>query len=148
VAGVDFEAPVAQSHSADSTEFANLFQAGADAAGEDTPSRRAFSMLAGVTGMLFKPQESNEPFGAMAAFADGRRSAVPSDFRGPLVEVLAEMAARAKHPVLRARLADTCWLLDRKQARSRRRRPWPTWKSSKRLISENSNFASTTAAEP
>ena len=25
------------------------------------------------------------------------------------------MAARARHPVLRARLADTCWLLDRKK---------------------------------
>jgi len=26
------------------------------------------------------------------------------------------MAARAKYPVLRARLADVCWLLDRKRA--------------------------------
>jgi hypothetical protein len=51
----------------------------------------------------------------MAVFADGRRSAVLSDFRGEATEVLAEMAALAKHPVLRARLADTSWLLDRKK---------------------------------
>src|SRR5215470_3401236 len=59
-------------------------------------------MLAAVTGMLFKPQEPNEPFGAMAIFADGRRSALPADFRGPLVDVLADMAVRSKHPVPRA----------------------------------------------
>jgi hypothetical protein len=59
----------------------------------------------------------NEPFGAMAVFADGHRTAMPADFRGPPIDVLAEMAERAKHPVLRARLADTCWMLDRKRGR-------------------------------
>jgi hypothetical protein len=120
LADLDFEAPVRESQSADSTELGDLFRRAAGALGEngelpETPSARVFNMLAAVTGMLFKPQEPNEPFGAMAVFADGRRSAVLSDFRGQAVEVLAGMAARAKHPVLRARLADTCWLLDRKK---------------------------------
>ena len=39
-----------------------------------------------------------------------------SDFRGDSVAVLSEMAARAEHPVLRARLADVSWLLERKRA--------------------------------
>jgi hypothetical protein len=120
LADFDFEGPVAESQSADSTELGDLFRTAAGAVGEsgelpDTPAARVFNMLAAVTGMLFKPQEPNEPFGAMAIFADGRRSALPSDFRGSPIKVLAEMAERARHPVLRARLADTCWLLDRKK---------------------------------
>jgi hypothetical protein len=120
LADLDFEGPVRESQSADSTELGDLFRRAAGAVGEDrelpdTPSARVFNMLAAVAGMLFKSQEPNEPFGAMAVFADGRRSAVLSDFRGEATEVLAEMAALAKHPVLRARLADTSWLLDRKK---------------------------------
>jgi hypothetical protein len=118
LANLDFEAPIAGSQTADSTELSALFQKAGARVGEvgeppDTASARVFNMLAGVTGMLFKPQEPNEPFGAMAVFADGRRTAFASDFRGPPAAALAEMAARAKHPVLRARLADMCWLLDR-----------------------------------
>jgi hypothetical protein len=73
-------------------------------------------MLAAVMDMHLKAQEPNEPFGPMVVWADGRRSAAPGDFRGEPVDVLAQMAARAKHPVLRARFADVCWLLDRKRA--------------------------------
>lgn len=120
LADIDFEAPVRHSQSAGSAELGNLFRAAAGGMDEnggppDTPAKRVFQMLAAVTGMMFWPQDPNEPFGAMAIFADGRRTAIPADFRGPPVEVLADMAVLAKHPVLRARLADTCWLLDRKK---------------------------------
>jgi hypothetical protein len=122
LADLDFEAPAAESRSADSREVGELFRAAAAVYGEDgtspdAPAARIFSMLSAVMGMHFKPQEPNEPFGAMAIFADGRRTAMPADFRGPPIDVLAEMADRAKHPVLQARLADTCWLLDRKRGR-------------------------------
>jgi hypothetical protein len=118
--GLDFEAPVAKSQSADSTELSNLFWAVVGALGEngaspETPAARVFNMLGAVAGMRFKPRERDEPFGAMMISADGHRSAHPSDFRGPPAAVLADMAVRAKHPVLRARLADTCWFLDRKK---------------------------------
>jgi len=66
--------------------------------------------------MHFKPQQRNEPFGPMVVFADGRRSAIPSDFRGH-VDLLAAMAERATNPVLRARLSDVCWLLDQKRGK-------------------------------
>ena len=117
---LDFEAPVAESQSANSAELGDLFRAaagGPDHDAADTPASRIFGMLSAVMGMHFKPQEPNEPFGAMAVFADGRRSAMPADFRGSPIDVLAQMAERAKHPVLRARLADTSWLLDRKRGR-------------------------------
>lgn len=117
---LDFEAPIGASQSADSNEIGQLFRSAAESAATDgspeTRAARVFSMLAAVTGMHLKAQERNEPFGPMVVWAEGRRSAALSDFRGEPVEVLAQMAARAKHPVLRARLADVCWLLDRKRA--------------------------------
>jgi hypothetical protein len=116
----DFEAPIGASRSADSNELGQLFRTAAESAATDgspeTPAARVFSMLAAVTGMHLKAQEPNEPFGPMVVWAEGRRSAAPGDFRGAPVEVLSEMAARTKHPVLRARLADVSWLLDRKRA--------------------------------
>ena len=116
---LDFEAPIAGSHSADAAELGELYRAAAgdvhaDGAPE-TPALRVFAMLSAVLGMHFKPEQPNEPFGAMVVFADGRRSATPADFRGAPVDVLAEMAERAKHPALQARLADACWLIDRKR---------------------------------
>jgi hypothetical protein len=66
----------------------------------NTTATRVFTMLSAITGMYFKAGEPNEPFGPMVTFADGRRSAIPSDFREGHVDLLAEMAKRAKHPVL------------------------------------------------
>ena len=39
-----------------------------------------------------------------------------ADFRGSHVETLANMAERAKHRTLRARLADIAWLLERRRS--------------------------------
>lgn len=117
---VDFQAPIAGAKTADSQDLGGLYRAavgtGTDDAPPDTPASRVFSMLSAVTGMMLRSQQKNEPFSAMVAWADGRRSAVPSDFRGAPVEVLAAMAERANHPALRARLADVSWLLERKRS--------------------------------
>jgi len=53
----------------------------------------------------------------MLAMADGRRSAIPVDFRDGHIDLLADMAMRAANPVLRARLADVAWLLDRRRGK-------------------------------
>src|SRR3984885_4975902 len=117
---LDFEAPIDALESADSNELSQRFRTAAENAategGPERPAMRVFSMLAAVTGMHLKAQEPNEPFGPMVVSAEGHRSAAPGDFRGEPVAVLSEMAARAEHPVLRARLADVCWLLERKRA--------------------------------
>jgi hypothetical protein len=116
---LDFEAPIVGSQSADSDELGQQFRAAIDNAvldgSSETPAARVFSMLTSVMGMHLKAKEPNEPFGPMVAWADGRRSAAPVDFRGEPLDVLAQIATHAKHPVLRARLADVCWLLDRKR---------------------------------
>lgn len=120
LAELDFEEPIIGSQAADANELSQRFRTSAESAategGPETPAMRVFSMLAAVTGMHLKAQEPNEPFGPMVVWAEGHRTAAPGDFRGEPVEVLAQMAARAKHPVLQARLADVCWLLERKRA--------------------------------
>jgi hypothetical protein len=121
VAAVDFELPIAGLKTADCGSIYDKYREVADkgnnAQGElVTPEARVFNMLWAITSMHFKPNEPNEPFGPMMSFADGRRSAVPTDFRGEPLEVVAWMAERATNLVLRARLCDMCWLLDRKRA--------------------------------
>jgi hypothetical protein len=115
----DFEAPIRGSQAADSNELSDRFRTSAETAApeenHETPAARVFSMLAAVTGMHLKSQDANEPFGPMVVRPDGLGSAAPSDFRGEPIAVLAEMAARAEHPVLRARLGDVSWLLERKR---------------------------------
>ena len=115
----DFEEPITNSTAADADELGDLFRKAIDRPnGADeptnTPANRVSLMLSAIAGMHFKPDDRNEPFGPMAVWADGRRTAIPEDFR-ELVDVLAHMAERAKNPVLRARLSDLCWLLDRKR---------------------------------
>jgi hypothetical protein len=115
LAGLDCEVPIAASNSADSDVLGDLFRrASGD---DDMPSPRVFRMLSAACGMLLRPNEKNDPFGAMMIFADGRRSPVPSDFRGAPIEVLSSVAEKAKHPALRARLGDLCWFLDRKKGK-------------------------------
>ena len=119
--GLDFEQVIAGSTAADSQELGDLYRAasGADGPGEDgtnDPGRvRVWDFLWGVTGMYFKPEDTNEPFGPMLVLADGCRSAAPADFREH-ADVLQSLASAAENIVLRARLSDVAWLLDRKQA--------------------------------
>ena len=121
MAAVDFELPIAGLKTADCMGLHEPYRAAAqksdDAQGVlDTPETRVFNMLWALTSMHFKPNEPNEPFEPMMRLADGRRSAIPTDFRGAPLEVVAWMAERATNPVLRVRLCDTCWLLDPKRA--------------------------------
>jgi hypothetical protein len=119
--GLDIESPIRGSASANAGVLSDLYREAItkNASGQpdpDTAANRVFAMVSAVTGMHFKPQERNEPFGPMVAWGDGRRSAIPSDFRGPPVDILNAVADRATHPVLRARVADVVWLLDRKRS--------------------------------
>ena len=116
----DFEAPIAGSTSVATYELSERYRRAvqplkAEGPPPDTPEARLFMLLAAVTSMHLKAHERDEPFGAMVAFVDGSRSAIPADFRDGPVELLAEMASRSANPVLRARLADVSWLLDRRR---------------------------------
>jgi hypothetical protein len=114
---VDLDAPIAGCKEADSRAICELYRtaaAGVEAHPTEQSSARVYRMLAAAMQMHFKPSERFEPFGPMLVF-EGGRSAIPSDFRAQ-IETLAAAALRTKNPVVKARLADICWLLDRKRA--------------------------------
>ena len=85
--------------------------------GNNRPTVLVYRMIAALTEMYFKPESRNDPFGPMMVLADGRRSAVPSDFRG-VVDAVAAIATKTQSPLLAARLSDICWILERKRAQS------------------------------
>jgi hypothetical protein len=117
VASVAFEEPIAGSNTANSQALARLYQAavrGLPETADNRQRRSVFSMLEGVLSMHPKIDEPYDPYGPMMVMG-GRRSAIPSDFRGH-IDVLAEFARRATNPILRTRVSDVCWLLDRKRA--------------------------------
>ena len=116
--GLDFEGPIVGSTAADSGELADLYRSASqtqDGSAEGQRRARVWDLLSGVTGMYFKPGDGAEPFGPMLVLTDGRRSAIAADFRGHVV-MLQTMSRAASNVVLKARLSDLAWLLDRKQA--------------------------------
>lgn len=117
---VDFEVPIAGFSTADTWDLSEVYRSAAqslEAEGqtlETSAHLRLFAFLSAVTSMYLKSGDRAEPFGPRFAFSDGNRTAISDDFRGH-IDLLAELAIRATNPVLRARLADVCWLLDRKR---------------------------------
>jgi hypothetical protein len=114
---VDFEEPITGASSASCDELHDLYRKAAYSAAEVASSTEQFPLipifrlLEAVTSMYLKPQEQDEPYGPFMSSGD-RRTAIPSDFCGEPVKLLAEMANRATSAALRARLADVCWLLE------------------------------------
>jgi len=76
---------------------------------------RVYAMLAAVCSFHFRPSNYEEPFEPMMRLGD-RRSPAPTDFKGEPAKLLAGNINRISNPAVRARVADTVWLLDRKQA--------------------------------
>jgi hypothetical protein len=118
--GLDFDQVIAGSTAADSQELGDLYRIASRAAesggdGSNHPARtRAWDFISGAAGMYFKPEDPNEPFGPMLVLTDGSRSAAPADFRTH-VDLLQTLASATTNVVLRARLSDLSWLLDREQ---------------------------------
>jgi len=114
---LDFERPIAECNSAECRHLGTCYREAADLhekLGDEAsaPAARIFSMLSAITEFHFKPEDRNAPYGAMVEM-EGMRSAMPEDFRGSPVEIIAHAAERATNRVLRARLSDVCWLLER-----------------------------------
>jgi hypothetical protein len=84
-------------------------------ANKNHTAAKVFGLLSRVCGIHLKPEDRAEPWGPMAVF-DGRRSEIPSDFRGEQNASFLAIIDKIKNPGLRARLADIAWSNDRKTA--------------------------------
>ncbi|MGQ0582217.1 MAG: DUF4209 domain-containing protein [Reyranella sp.] len=117
IQATDLEAPIAGATASDANILSRLYLAAGIAAdeGNDPVKGRVYGMLAAATDMLFRPNHVNEPFKPMMIGIDGRRSPAATDFRGH-VDKLVSIAERMTNPVVRARLYDLSWLLERKRA--------------------------------
>ncbi|MET7242182.1 DUF4209 domain-containing protein [Methylobacterium sp. EM32] len=114
----DYEAPLSRSKNVGYYHIRNLYQNAkieAEANGNDVQAR-VYGLLCSICSFHFKPGDGGEPYGPMMTFDDGRRTLVPSDFRGDQAIVLGEIALMTKNPALRARLADIAWLCRRSDA--------------------------------
>jgi hypothetical protein len=90
-----------------------LSTAARDAIQAGQPSRgKVLWLLADAASMMLKPESVNEPFKPFAVM-QGRRSALPEDFKEIDIELFSHIAAEIDNVWLRARLADLVWLLRR-----------------------------------
>lgn len=113
----DLEAPLSDQQLADSYDISERYLRATNSATEagDATRSRVYSMLNGVSGMHFKPHEPMEPFGPMFVGPKGR-SAIIDDFRGKPSDILFKNLTRMKNPMLRARVADVVWIIDRSRS--------------------------------
>ena len=72
--------------------------------------RRVYFALIAICEFHFKPEERGEAYGPMMTLNDGRRTAVPDDFRGEQAAAFGEVLHGITHISLRTRLADVVWL--------------------------------------
>ncbi|MDP3409267.1 hypothetical protein [Bosea sp. (in: a-proteobacteria)] len=112
---VDVDQPLSESNSADYHEAATLYRGASErsSADQDHKSARIFAMLAAALDIRLTVGNPNDPYAPMAVFGD-RRSAIPTDFKGS-VDALSAIAGKATSAVVRSRLSDLCWHLERKR---------------------------------
>jgi hypothetical protein len=112
----EFEKPIAASTSADTFEMTDLFRVVRNAADQDTREHRVYSLLEAACSLHFDPGNPLEPFHPLCVWANGNRSAALEDFRGSeVVSLIAMIAERTGSVVLRARLSDIAWTLEKKR---------------------------------
>ncbi|SFG76835.1 hypothetical protein SAMN03159297_01216 [Pseudomonas sp. NFACC45] len=90
--------------------FLNASQA-AEACG-DKAAVRAYNVLAVICSYHFNPDRP-DTF-TPQQIMDRQRTLIPSDFVGEQQEILVKIVEKVDHPLLRARIADSCWYMNRR----------------------------------
>lgn len=78
----------------------------------DAAASRAYNVLAVVCSYHFNPSRP-DTFSPQIIFKS-KRTLIPSDYLGEQQEVLVQIAEQIDHPLLRARIADSCWHVNRR----------------------------------
>ncbi|MGR9190530.1 DUF7380 domain-containing protein [Rhizobium leguminosarum] len=112
---VNFDEVIKGIPSADCREYQGSFVTATERAKSEGNESAAsvYAALSALCGLHFRPGDVNDPFGPMIQI-EGRRSAIPSDFRSS-ASAVAMMAERTSDVALKARLSDVAWLLDRRR---------------------------------
>jgi hypothetical protein len=84
----------------------------AHAAGREIETR-AYCLLASLCGLHFKIDDPATVFGPQWVM-NGRRTAIPEDFRGDQNSVLEAIITQLSNPGLRARVVDVAWINNRR----------------------------------
>lgn len=115
---VSVDSPLEGSTTADYHEAATVLRSASEqfSTAQDHPSARVFAMLAAALDMRLTAGNPHQPYEPMAVF-ENRRSAIPADFRES-VPTLAAIAEKTANALIRSRLADLCWHLERKRRTS------------------------------
>ena len=114
---VTLEAPILNCESFDHHELSACYRGAAEKSEQEGRPDEAmvYKLIHSLLDMHFKPVDRAEPFGPNFVF-DGRRSLIPQDIPGELAAALGNHASNLKHPVLRARIADIAWIVNRRLA--------------------------------
>lgn len=78
----------------------------------DAAALRAYNVLAVVCSYHFNPSRP-DTFSPQIIFK-GKRTLIPSDYLGEQQMVLVQIVEQIDHPLLRARIAESCWYVNRK----------------------------------
>ena len=113
---ISFEEPISAVKSATPGELADTYLAAARN-GNHEVSCRVYELLGDLLNLHLTAEDRSSPFGPIFSWSDGRRTAIPTDFSA-IKETIAVAGQQASNPVLRARLNDIAWVLDRKRWQS------------------------------
>ncbi|MCB4321903.1 hypothetical protein KOE80_06765 [Alcaligenes sp. 13f] len=78
----------------------------------DFSAVRAYKVLAVICSYHFNSDKTNAF--TPQIMMEGKRSLIPSDYIGEQQDILTKIAEQVDHPLLRARIADSCWDSNRK----------------------------------
>lgn len=108
---VDIEAPIRELGIADPhAMFAAYNQAIADGIeAENAPAQRVYILLRDICSIVMQTSNRAAPWVPMVTWANGTRSAIVDDFRGPQTDVLSAIVGQIADAGLRARIADIAW---------------------------------------
>jgi len=85
--------------------------------GQHGSRARVLTMLAAALHMHDRLNLPKDPYGPMLEMGD-RRTAIPTDWKGESISALERLGERAANPVVRARLCDVAWFLQRSRLQS------------------------------
>jgi hypothetical protein len=109
---IDLEKPTQGCVSAHGYKLSAQYRKAAEEETHNQAAVRVYSMFAVIMDFNFNPSNPSETFGAKLITPTGR-TPIPEDFRGGPTVILHAALNKLTNPVLRARIADTCWIIDR-----------------------------------